>query len=668
MKPHRLLTAALAIALAVPASGLAQQTAERLYQEGLYQEEVQGDLRNAITLFERILSEFPNARPVAANALMHIGLCQEKLGSAEAQRAYDRLLRDYGDQTEVAAQARARLADLRGLARAERPSEPAGPVARMLLKADRGCLISLANPSPDGTRVAYNDYCTDGAIHIRDLRSGETRRVTGPGVFAGKPVWSPDGSRIAIADLSAGRDGFPSPLQIIDLESGEVEMPAALNDMWHVNDWSPDGEWIAGEIGGDPVIASLETGEVVPLGLGGVDFSADGRYVAFVDNVAGSRDIWIMEVGSRVRRRATTDPGAEGGPRWSPDGRTLVYVSKRNLWAIDLANGRPNGQPRLVRTGGGGLAAWTEHGAYYYGSSTLVSAYRIPVDPATAEPTGDPERMPELDDFEWFAWSPDMQQIAAVPRQGGDRQHMLLKRGGYVTPLPFGGTYRVSNLWWTPDGREIQFNATEQNDRRQTVFGVDPTDGTVRELFPGRDSIHNIHVSPNGTHMAFLRGPRFVGPNELVVSDIGDPDSGRVLASDTDPEGQIRPMLPLFSPDGSQILFVRRRAMYVIPSDGSGPARLITTLPILITRATWDPSGRFIAFLEKDFDAATETIWVVSVETGIKRQVRPSSPMSRTLQLRTWSPDGKWIVFHQEIGSSEFWVTEDLLGERRRAP
>jgi tetratricopeptide (TPR) repeat protein len=73
---------------------LAQETAEELYQAGLYQEEVQGNLSQAIGLFERIVSEFPSNRAMAANALMHIGLCHEKLGSQEAQRAYQRLIRE----------------------------------------------------------------------------------------------------------------------------------------------------------------------------------------------------------------------------------------------------------------------------------------------------------------------------------------------------------------------------------------------------------------------------------------------------------------------------------------------------------------------------------------------------------------------------------------------
>ncbi|MBW1688893.1 MAG: PD40 domain-containing protein, partial [Deltaproteobacteria bacterium] len=507
------------------------------------------------------------------------------------------------------------------------PSGPPGPVARLLFSADRFCQISGARPSPDGTRVAYSDECNDGAVYVRELESGEIHRVTDRGYHIGA-VWSPNGSRLAVADLNANVNGSRSPLKIIDLESGDVEMPSGLEEMWYVHDWSPDGDWLAGELNGDEVAFSLRTGEVVTLvsdserGLGRADFSPDSRFVAYSDLGDGSPDIWVTALDTRERYRLTSDPGAERAPQWSPDGRTIVYRGEDGLWAIGTANGRAVGQPRLVRMNAGSLAAWTEQGAYSFSANRLVNTYRIPVDPMTGEATETPERMPQLDGLDWFAWSPDMQRIAVADR--GDWAHMLLMRGGSVTTLPFGDDYQIATLWWAPDGSEIRFTFRTygQNDKRQTVMGLDPVDGTMRELFPRQASIHHIHVSPDGRRMVFLRGPGAVGgPNELVVSDLGDPAGGKVLASESDPEGQfsLHYGQPAFSPDGSQILFVRQDrsvdgtepvGLYVMPSDGSAPARLVTTVP-LIARATWGPSGRFIAFQEMDFAAQTSTVSVV---------------------------------------------------------
>jgi hypothetical protein len=49
------------------------------------------------------------SRKTAAEALVHMGQCYEKLGDAESRKAYERVLREYGDQKEAAMVARARL-------------------------------------------------------------------------------------------------------------------------------------------------------------------------------------------------------------------------------------------------------------------------------------------------------------------------------------------------------------------------------------------------------------------------------------------------------------------------------------------------------------------------------------------------------------------------------
>jgi len=76
--------------LAAAFSGNAQQSAEQLFQSGLYKEEVKGDLRGAVQIYENILKDFPDNRSVVAKALLQTGLCYEKLGVSGAQKAYRR--------------------------------------------------------------------------------------------------------------------------------------------------------------------------------------------------------------------------------------------------------------------------------------------------------------------------------------------------------------------------------------------------------------------------------------------------------------------------------------------------------------------------------------------------------------------------------------------------
>ena len=118
MKSHRFIIVVLVFTFIRVSSGYAQQTAEQLYQSGLYKEEINGEMDAAIKIYETIINQFPENRSVAAKAMLHFGICKERLGMKEATVAYERVVREYADQQETVAEARVRLAAL---------AEPAGP-------------------------------------------------------------------------------------------------------------------------------------------------------------------------------------------------------------------------------------------------------------------------------------------------------------------------------------------------------------------------------------------------------------------------------------------------------------------------------------------------------------------------------------------------------------
>src|SRR3989449_7301381 len=83
--------------------------------------------------------------------------------------------------------------------------------------------------------------------------------------------------------------------------------------------------------------------------VGNPQLSPDGRWVAYTvtdqslkDN-RGTTRIWLAEVASGPTRQLTAGPGSDRQPRWSPDGRTLAFVSTREngaqLWVLPIAGG-----------------------------------------------------------------------------------------------------------------------------------------------------------------------------------------------------------------------------------------------------------------------------------------------------------------------------------------
>lgn len=679
MKRIIVLAVAGLAAASSPSAGHAQSGYE-LYQRALVKERSSGQVLEAIELYRRVADEFGSDRLLAAQALLRVAAVQETLGDPQAAGTYGRIVRDFADQTELADRARARLAALQPEAPEESETEQ---VARLLFEDDTGCIWGM-DASPDGSRLAYDDLC-EGKIFVMDLVSGETRQVPARGRYS-SPVWSPDGTRLAVAGgalAAAGSDGPGRRLRLLDPESGVVEVPPALDGLrLGPRDWSSDGEHLTGTLGhGDgtasSVVVSLSTGELVTLseranvGSLSARFSPDGRFVAFADLVDGEQDIYVLDVRDGSRTRVTTTPGPERGALWSPDGTTLLYDNDDGAWAIDVSGGEAQGPPRLVRNEPFGASAWTEHGLYFGSSNTRSEVYRVPVDPATGRARGPSERMPSVHGFQWIAWSPDMSRIASSNWE--DREHIEVAAGSSVTAYSVGEEILTSNLWWSPDGREILFTtaARAQRDKRVTVFVLDTDDGRVRELFPRLENIHHVHVSPDRSRMVFLRkiDGRLAG--EVVVSDLGDPD-GVVLATGLDPEGRLstRYGQPRFSPDGTHVLFLRHRgrwpndlvsSVWVAATDGSEPAREVVSMS-LITWVHWDPSGRFMAFQGIASEEEGEAIRVVEVATGATTTVLELRD-SEDLQLRGWSPDGRWLAITRSVGRREVWVIEDVLGD-----
>src|SRR5512136_2739468 len=111
----RLIRGSLPVAglvLATLAGAQKEEPPQLLLEKATKLELVDGDLKGAIATYERILGVQGVPRAVMARALLQLGECHEKLGHAEARKAYERLVREFADQEEEAGRARARLATL----------------------------------------------------------------------------------------------------------------------------------------------------------------------------------------------------------------------------------------------------------------------------------------------------------------------------------------------------------------------------------------------------------------------------------------------------------------------------------------------------------------------------------------------------------------------------
>src|SRR5207248_2906318 len=115
---------------------------------------------------------------------------------AEARKVYERIVREFGDQTQAVAAARVQL----GVAGASGKEA----ATRRVWTATPGADLGYANASADGRFVTYIDYSVHN-LYIHDLATGMTRQLTDSGEpgkgsdFPEENAFSRDGKQLAYA-------------------------------------------------------------------------------------------------------------------------------------------------------------------------------------------------------------------------------------------------------------------------------------------------------------------------------------------------------------------------------------------------------------------------------------------------------------------------------------
>ena len=191
--------------------------------------------------------------------------------------------------------------------------------------------------SPDGKRVAISIFETNGIdVWILELERDILSRLTLDSALDQNPVWSPDGQWIAFDSLreTASRNIY----RVRSNGTGEVERLTTSARHNFPQSWSPDGKTIAfveteTETGSDVMLLRLgDPPEVeaflqTPFNQTWPTFSPDGRWLAYVSDESGQDAVYVVPVGRPgARTKISTQDGF--APRWTPDGKELLYVTR----------------------------------------------------------------------------------------------------------------------------------------------------------------------------------------------------------------------------------------------------------------------------------------------------------------------------------------------------
>jgi eukaryotic-like serine/threonine-protein kinase len=244
--------------------------------------------------------------------------------------------------------------------RAMRVTSAPVPVLDQVYKGPGAGSASLA-VSATGTLVyAAGGYARSLVIVDRNGRESPVRIA--PRGFR-YPHVSPDGRYVAVTV-----DPRPSNIWIVDLLR-ETATPLTTNDHNIQGLWSPDASrlvfvrapnivWMAWPARGAPVeVAPDSLLQVLPAPL------RDGRVLAVERHAGRGRDIVVLDPVSHTARPFLATPAGEYLPAISPDGRWVAYVSDvsgaQEVYVVPFSKSAP---PTIVSIGGGTDPVWSRDG------------------------------------------------------------------------------------------------------------------------------------------------------------------------------------------------------------------------------------------------------------------------------------------------------------------
>ncbi|MDX6384348.1 MAG: hypothetical protein QOK48_1921 [Blastocatellia bacterium] len=325
------------------------------------------------------------------------------------------------------------------------------------------------------------------------------------------------------------------------------------------------------------LVAGLASAQSSPRGITPEDYysfefisdpqiSPDGKLVAYVltkvDRPQNRRNssIWITATdGTRAPWQFTTAPQSSTSPRWSPDGKSLAFLSSRPAeTTAPAAAGNteaPRSQVYLLSMNGGEARRVTN-------VKNGVSVFR---------------------------WSPDGTRLVAVSRIGPGDSRAENKERSDVRHYK-NSSYKFNDTGWF-------------DDKRSHLWVVEVKSGNTKQITEGDDwNDSDPQWSPDGTRLAFVSNRTGKEYEDNRNSDVWviSAEGGKLARISDHDEADNQPR---WSPDGKWIAFTGEihdrdhPKIYLAPSTGGAPSVLAANgLDLIPNALEWSDDGKSIYF------------------------------------------------------------------------
>jgi dipeptidyl aminopeptidase/acylaminoacyl peptidase len=232
-------------------------------------------------------------------------------------------------------------------------------------------------------------------------------------------------------------------------------------------------------------------------GISDLQYSPDGKRLAFVvqepaKGQSRKRHIWIHEAGEEGSRQFTYSEKSESGPRWSPDGKTLAFLSDRGEAQ----------QIYLMRGEGGEGVALTKGKNAVRGFEWSPDGKQIAYIAPDAKSDADEKKEKDKDDAHVVDKEDKRSRLWIVGVADGETR-ALTKPG-----------WEVRELAWMHSGTQLVIEATDRPESDQfteKIYAVQAVSGETKQVLAPQGPFGEIKISTAGNTISFV-GSREDGP------------------------------------------------------------------------------------------------------------------------------------------------------------